>query len=137
MNRGTRISRGNIIGRKPAALSGRAPTFLLLFRPGAILTLRPGSDIPLSSFGDSLESIGNAIDAIPDLCRSLGLSLSGVAVADIQDEEFARTARFLEALLLKGIPLGQLANGFIVGPAAELPREQVRPNLFLSPCQSS
>jgi hypothetical protein len=109
----------------PVALSGSTLKFLRLFRPGAILSLRSDWELPLSSFGDSLEGIGEAIDSIPDLCRSLGLALSHVALVDIKDEEFARTAWFLEALLLKGIPLGQLANGVIVGPAADLPLEQV------------
>jgi hypothetical protein len=37
------------------------------------------------------------------------------------DEEFARTIWFLEALLLKNLPIGQIASSFIVGPAADLP----------------
>jgi hypothetical protein len=109
----------------PAALSGRALNFFRLFKPGAILSLRQDWDLPLSSFGNSLEGIGDAVDSIPDLCRALGLALSHVALADINDEEFARTTWFLEALLLKGVSLGELANGFIVGPAADLPLEQV------------
>ena len=46
-------------------------------------------------------------------------------IADIHDEEFARSSWFLEALLLRSIPLGQMVSGFIVGPAADLPIEQV------------
>jgi hypothetical protein len=106
-------------------LSGTVLTFFRLFRPGAILSLGSGRDLPLSAFGDNLERIGDAVDSIPDLCQSLGLPLSRVVLADVKDEEFARTSWFLEALLLKGVPLGQMVSGFIVGPAADLPIEQV------------
>jgi hypothetical protein len=110
--------------RTAESLKGGALSFLRLLKPGAILTLRPGWNLPLSAFGDSLQNIGSAIDAIPELCRSLGLPLSQIALADIKDEEFARTLWFLEALLLKGVPLGQMVNGFIVGPAGDLlPKE--------------
>jgi hypothetical protein len=108
-----------------ASLSGNTLLFFRLFKPGAVLTLRSGWDLPLSAFGDSLEHIGDAVDPIPDLCQSLGLPLSRIVLADIKDEEFARTTWFLEALLLKGVPIEQMANGFIVGPAADLPLEQV------------
>jgi hypothetical protein len=110
---------------KPAPLSGSSLMFFRLFKPGAVLSLRSDRELPLSAFGAGLEHIGDAVDPIPDLCQSLGLPLSRIVLADIKDEEFARTTWFLEALLLKGLPLGQMANGFIVGPAADLPIEQV------------
>jgi hypothetical protein len=111
--------------RRPASLTGRSLMFFRLFKPGAVLSLRSDWDLPLSSFGESLEGIGDAIDPIPDLCQSLGLPLSQVVLADIKDEEFARTTWFLKALLLKNIPLDQMVSGFIVGPAADLPAIQV------------
>jgi hypothetical protein len=106
-------------------ISGTVLTFFRLFKPGAVLSLGSGRDLLLSAFGDNLERIGDAVDSIPDLCKSLGLPLSRVVLADIQDEEFARTSWFLEALLLKSVPLGQMVSGFVVGPAADLPIEQV------------
>jgi hypothetical protein len=106
-------------------LSGTLLTFFRLFRPGAVLSLGAGRDLPLSAFGDNLERIGDAVDSMPDLCQSLGLPLARVVLADINDEEFARTSWFLEALLLKGVPLDQMVSGFVVGPAADLPIEQV------------
>ncbi len=109
----------------PATLSGRTLLFFRLFKPGAVLSFQSDWHVPLSAFGDALEHIGDAVDSIPDLCESLGLPLTQVALADINDEEFARTSWFLETLLLKGVPLGQMVNGFIVGPAADLPVEQV------------
>ena len=110
---------------KHVSLTGRPLVFFRLFRPGAVLSLRPDWDLPLSEFGPHIEHIGDAVDPIPHLCQALGLPLSRVALADIKDEEFGRASWLLEALLLKSIPLGQLANGFIVGPAANLPPEQV------------
>jgi hypothetical protein len=106
-------------------LTGNTFRFFSLFKPGAILSLPSGWNCPLSTFGDNCERIGNAIGSMPHLCYALGLSPSQVALSDIQDEEFARTSWFLEALLLKGIPLSQLARGFVVGPAADLPVEQI------------
>jgi hypothetical protein len=113
---------------RPAArsgLSGSVLKFLQLFRPGAVLSLPGNWELPLSSFGPSLEQIGQAVDPIPDLCNALGFSLSRVLLSDIEDEEFARSTRLLEALLLKDVSVGEWANSFIVGPAADLPIEQV------------
>jgi len=108
-----------------SGLSGSALTFFRLFRPGAVLSLERNWKLPLSTFGTSLEQIGRAIDPIPDLCKSLGFSLSQVLLSDIEDEEFARSTWLLEALLLKGVSIGELANSIIVGPAADLPIENV------------
>lgn len=110
---------------RPLALTGKTFGFFSLFKPGASLLLPSGWNPPLSTFGDNLERIGTAIESIPDLCYALGLSPSRVSLPDINDEEFSRTSWFLEALLLKGIPLYQLARAFVVGPAADLPVEQI------------
>jgi hypothetical protein len=56
---------------------------------------------------------------------STSLHLSQVGLPDLKDEEFVRSSWFLEALLLKGVDIGQMVSGFIVGPAADLPLEQV------------
>ncbi len=111
--------------QRPSPLSGRALLFFRLFKPGAVLSLRSDWNLPLSSFGKSLEHIAEAIDPIPDLCQSLGLPLSRAVLADIKDEEFARSTWFLEALLLKGLSLGQMVNSVIVGPAADLPVDEI------------
>jgi hypothetical protein len=110
---------------KRVPLTGNVLVFFRLFKPGAVLSLRPGWDLPLSSFSESLEHVGEALDSIPYLCQSLGLHLSEVTLSDLKDEEFARSNWFLEALLLKGVAIGQMMSGFIVGPAADLPLEQV------------
>ncbi len=106
-------------------LKGKVLVFFGLFRPGAILSLRPDLSLPLASFGDSLEHLGEAMGPIPHLCKALGLSLSRCALPDLKDEEFVRSAWFLEALLLKGIDIGRMVRGFVLGPAADLPIEQV------------
>ncbi|MGA8025650.1 MAG: hypothetical protein WB992_00790 [Bryobacteraceae bacterium] len=107
------------------SLEGRPLVFFRLFRAGAVLSIGSACDLPLSSFGENLEHIGLAVDPIPHLCESLGLPISRVALAHLKDEEFSRTTWFLEALLLKNIPVGEMAYGFVIGPAAELPPEQV------------
>jgi hypothetical protein len=106
-------------------LTGKVLVFFRLFKPGAVLSLRPGWSLPLSSFGDSLEHVGEVVEPIPHLCQSLSLSPSQIGLPDLKDEEFVRSSWFLEALLLKGIAIGQMLSGFIVGPAADLPLEQV------------
>jgi hypothetical protein len=109
----------------PLALRGRVLQFFRLFKEGALLSLKSDWSLPLSTFGRGLEHIGGAIDPIPNLCQSLGLPLSGVALSDIKDEEFRRTTWMLEALLLKGRSIGEFAESFVVGPAADLPLEQI------------
>ena len=111
--------------KKHVPLTGTPLVFFRLFRPGAVLSLRPNWDLLLSETGAHIEHIGEAVDPIPHLCLALGLPLSRVALADIADEEFARAVWLLETLLIKNVPLGQLTRGFVVGPAASLPLEQV------------
>jgi hypothetical protein len=109
----------------PATLTGNTLLFFRLFQPGAVLSLRSDWELPLSSFGDSLENIGEAVDQLPDLCLALSLPRARLLLADLKNEEFARSVWLLQALLLKSIPIGELVRGFIVGPAADLPIEDV------------
>ena len=109
----------------PTPVTGSALVFFRLFRPGATIELQPGWEAPLETFGSSLTSIGAAVDAWPDLCNALKLELRHLSLGDLLDEEFSRTAWLLEALLIREFPLGALANGFLVGPAADHPLDEV------------
>jgi hypothetical protein len=92
--------------RRPTSLTGTAFNFFRLFRPGAIIELQHGWEAALETFGKSLTSLGDAVNAWPD-------------------EEFSRTAWFIEALLIRNQPIGMLANGFLIGPAADQPLNQL------------
>jgi hypothetical protein len=109
----------------PASLVGSAINFFRLFRPGALIELQPGWETPLENFGDNLTTIGQAVDGLPGLCTALKQSLRRISLGDLRDEEFSRSTWFLEALLIKEIPIGMMAHGFVVGPAAELPLDQI------------
>ena len=107
------------------SVAGRALVFFRLFRPGAAIELQPGWEVPLETFGSSLTSIGAAVDAWPDVCNALKLQLRSLSLGDLLDEEFSRTAWLLDALLIREFPVGKLANGFLVGPAADRPPNEI------------
>ena len=48
-----------------------------------------------------------------------------IGVFTICSRTFSRTAWLLEALLIREFPVGALANGFLVGPAADHPLDEV------------
>ena len=106
-------------------LAGSAFNFFRSFRPGATIELQSGWEAPLETFGESLTSIGGAINAWPDLCKALKLPMQRLCLGDLHDEEFGGTAWLLEALLIKNLSIGMLANGFLVGPAADQPLDQL------------
>jgi hypothetical protein len=110
---------------RPTPLAGTALSFFRLFRPGATIELQSGWEVPLETFGESLTSIGEAVNAWPDLCRALKLPMRRLCLGDLHDEEFGRTAWLLEALLIKSLSIGTLANGFLIGPAADQPVDQL------------
>ena len=115
----------------PTSLAGSAVSFFRLFRPGALIELQPGWEAPLETFGNSLTTIGEAVDGLPTLCTALKQSLRRISLGDLRDEEFSRSTWFLEALLIKEIPIGVMAHGFVVGPAADLPVDQI-PTILVS-----
>ena len=110
---------------RPTSIAGPPFNFFSLFRPGATIELQRGWEAPLETFGESLTSIGNAVSAWPNLCKALKLPMQGLCVGDLHDEEFSRTAWLLEALLIKNLSIGMLANGFVVGPAADEAADQL------------
>jgi len=110
---------------RPTPLSGSALVFFRLFQPGATIELQAGWEVPLETFGTSLTSLGKAVGGWPDLSRGLGLPMRRLSLGDLSNEEFSKTTWMLEALLVRGVPIGNLVNGFLVGPAADLPVEQV------------
>lgn len=95
----------------PTSLVGLALPFFRSFRPGATIELQPGWEVPLETFGDSLLFIGEAISAWPDLCKALKLPMNQLCLGDLRDEEFVRTAGFLESLLIENLPRA-VAIGF-------------------------
>jgi hypothetical protein len=103
-----------------------------LFRPGAIIEWQHGWEAPLETFGESLTRLGDAVNAWPDLCKALKLPTRDLCLGDLQDEEFSRTAWFTEALLIRNQPIGMLANGFLVGPAADQPLDQLSTTAVLA-----
>ena len=103
----------------PMPITGKPLVFFRLFRGGATIELQPDWEEPLERFGKSLSSIGAAIASWPDLCAALRFELRRLCLGDLMDEEFSRSSWMLEALLLKELPIGALANGFLVGPAAD------------------
>jgi hypothetical protein len=111
--------------KRPTPVTGKALMFFRIFRAGATIELQPGWKVPLETFGESLTSIGDAIAPWPDLCAALKLELRRLCLGDLHDEEFSRSAWMLEALLLKDLPLGAMVNGFLVGPAADLPIAEI------------
>lgn len=111
--------------QRPTPLSGNAFNFFRLFRPGASIELQPGWEAPLETFGESLTSLGEAVNAWPDLCKALKLPLQRLCLGDLQDEEFSRTAWFLEALLIRNLSISMLVNGVLVGPAADKSPDQL------------
>jgi hypothetical protein len=65
------------------------------------------------------------VNAWPDLCKALKLPMQRLCLGDLHDEEFSRTAWLLEALLIRNLSIGMLANGFLVGPAADESSDQL------------
>jgi hypothetical protein len=59
------------------------------------------------------------VDAWPDLCKALKQRIQLLCLGDLLDEEFSRTTWLLEALFIKNMSIGVLANGFLIGPAAD------------------
>jgi len=118
--------------RRPTPLAGIAFNFFRLFRPGATIELQHGWEAPLETFGESLTRLGDAVNAWPDLCKALKLPTRDLCLGDLQDEEFSRTAWFIEALLIRNQPIGMLANGFLVGPAADQPLNQLSTTAVLA-----
>jgi hypothetical protein len=110
---------------RPTTLAGSAFNFFRSFRPGATIELESGWEVPLETLGESLTDIGGAINAWPDLCKALKLPMRRLYPGDLHDEEFGRTARLLEALLIKNLSIGMLAPGFLVGPPADQPADQL------------
>lgn len=111
--------------RRPRSLIGTAFNFFRLFRPGATIELQHGWEAPLETFGEGLTSLGDAVNAWPDICKALKLSTRHLCLGDLHDEEFSRTAWLIEALLIKNQSIGALANGFLIGPAADQPLDQL------------
>jgi hypothetical protein len=104
---------------RPTPLAGSAFNFFRSFRPGATIELQHGWEAPLETFGESLPRLGEAVKEWPDLCKALKLPVRRLSLGDLHDEEFCRTAWFLEALLIRNLSIGRLAKGFLVGPAAD------------------
>lgn len=118
--------------RRPAVLAGAVFNFFRLFRPGATIELQAGWEAPLETFGETLTSLGSAVSAWPDLSKALKLPTQRLCVGDLQDQEFSRTAWLLEALLIRNVPIGTLANGFLIGPAADQPLDQLSVDTVLA-----
>jgi hypothetical protein len=118
--------------RRPTSLAGTAFNFFRLFRPGATIELQRGWEAPLETFGESLTSLGDAVNAWPDLSKALKLPTAHLCLGDLRDEEFSRTAWLLEALLIRNQSIGMLANGFLIGPAADQPLDQLSTNAVLT-----
>jgi hypothetical protein len=114
--------------KRRVSLKGNPLSFFRLFQPGAELYFESDTPMPLSAFGSSFESFGNALAPVPELCTALGLPFSQVALADFNDEEFSRSVWFLEEFLLKGTSITKMVNGFVLGPAAEL-KPQLLPTI--------
>lgn len=110
---------------QPTSLTGSSIGFFRLFRPGASIKLQDGWEAPLETFGDGLTRIGKALEGLPNLCTALKQSLRHICLGDLQDEEFSRSYTFLQNLLVREVPIGAMTNGFLVGPAAELPLDQI------------
>ena len=106
-------------------VAGRALVFFRLFRPGATIELQPSWEVPLETFGSSLASIGAAVNAWPNLCSALKLQLRHLSLGDLLDEEFSRTRGCSSLYSFEEFPVGTLANGFLVGPAADHPLYEV------------
>jgi hypothetical protein len=62
--------------------------------------------------------IGPAIDAVQRVCSFLDFDLGGFHLADIKDEELARSMAFLEAFVADNLRLQQFTSGFVIGPMA-------------------
>ena len=111
----------------------QAPLLILpLISPGATIELQRGWEAPLETFGESLTSLGDAVNAWPDLCKALKLPTGHLCLGDLHDEEFSRTAWLIEALLIRNQPIGALANGFLIGPAADQPLDQLSTTAVLA-----
>lgn len=106
-------------------LKGASLSFFRMFQEGATLALPTGSSWPLNQFGENLVSLSTTLEAMLKVHEGLELTRSSLFLHDLKNEEFARTCWMLEALFLKDIPLEQLARGFVLGPAAEIPSKDL------------
>lgn len=99
--------------------------FLRLLRSGAKLSIDGEKFISLDEWGHAAVRIGPAIDAVQRLCSFLNLDLNEFHLADIKDEEFARSMAFLEAFILDNLRLPQFSSGFVIGPMSSRDPEEV------------
>lgn len=100
-------------GRLPLGSCPDALAFLRLMMPDAKLTGR--GEMPISSFGSHLESIGPAVRALEQVSKAIGVDLSRYFLDDLKNSEFGLTTAFLENLLCRDLPLDWAIPGFVVG----------------------
>jgi hypothetical protein len=94
-----------------------------MFRPGAKIGFtnsRPES-WDISAWGPALENLGPGYEQILAGCAYAGIPLSEIQLADLTDEEFARSVAVLSAFA-HGTTLSKLMPGFLLGPAASDPK---------------
>lgn len=97
---------------------------LKLLRPGAKLYETGKSGFDINHWGN-LEELGRAVEALETAYRNVKLSLSGVFLADLCDEEFSKTV-FTIDLLCSGTLLNQLMPGFVLGLPKDDPIDHKR-----------
>jgi hypothetical protein len=106
-------------------LSGASLAFLRLLRPGARILMSPKNKIAITQWGESLEKIGPAVDAVHALSQALKFEFNDFQLADLTNEKFGSTLGFLDSFLLSSVPLENLTLGFVLGPTADVPPEEV------------
>jgi len=98
--------------------------FLRTLSQGAIINEVGKSGIPVESWS-GLERVGPFVVAVQKVYDHLGINLSDVFLADVQDEEFGKTITLIE-YLLDGMGIERIMPGFLLGPAAGHPPDPDR-----------